>query len=416
MWFLLTLIHLVAIFHRVSFNVMADRLTAEFGLTGAALGNLAAAYTYMYLIMQIPGGTLVDRYGPRQIALFSGLSMAAGAIIFGLAPGTGSIFLGRMIIGFGGSVVLINIFKFQAAWFRSSEFATMSGFALLISGGGALLAATPLVMLIKTIGWRSSFVVIGLITAVITMVCWYVVRSDPHVDDQSADSTQRTGESSVDALRSMFRAASAVLSNRRIRMLLLINLGIYGGFIVFSGTWGVSYLVHVYGINTEQASVLMILAFLGYMIGAPLVGSISDRIGSRKSPAIVLVLCSALFWLVIITWPGSPIPLGFLYGLSVFLGLGAASTVMTFTMAREASPSGLTGSVTATVNVGTFLGLAILQPLVGYLLDLRWEGLILEGVRIYPYSAYRFAFSACLLFAVISLVAVLLYRENEQKS
>jgi len=413
MWAFLIILHLITSFHRVSFNVVADLLTAEFRLTGAGLGNLAAAYTYMYVIMQIPGGLLVDRLGPRRIALLTGLAMAAGSIIIGFSPNAGLVFLGRLLIGLGGSVILINIFKFQAAWFRASDFATMSGLAILISGSGALLGATPLALSVNLVGWRTSFIFVGLLTILVALLSWYFVRNRPQDCSPDAGYQAESDIAPESSPVSSFKIASIVFSNRRLWMPFIMNLGIFGGFIVFSGTWGVSYLVHVYGINVEQAATFMVLAYLGYMVGAPIAGWISDRIGSRKIPAVILVTCCVVFWLLLAAWPGGMLPFGLFYGLSILLGVGAASTILSFPMARESSPPGYTGSVTAAVNLGVFLGLAVLQPLFGYVLDLGWDGLVLEGARIYPLQAYRYGFLVCLLFALTALAAALNYREGE---
>jgi len=412
MWFSLILLHLVTSFHRVSFNVVADLLTAEFNLTGAGLGNLAAAYTYMYVLMQIPGGILVDRLGPRRIALLTGLAMAVGSIMIGFAPSAAFVFLGRMLVGFGGSVVLINIFKFQAAWFRSTEFATMSGFALLISTSGALLAATPLAIAVSAYGWRTSFIAFGLMTILVAIFCLIIVRNSPGV--KYGVTINRPNEESVkdEPVKFNLQAVKTVLSNRRLWIPFLINLGTYSGFVVFAGTWGVSYLVHVYGIGIEEASGFMVVAYIGYMVGAPSAGAISDRIGSRKTPAVVLIGLAALFWLALAAWPGGLLPLWLIYFLCVLLGLGGAATVLSFPMAREVSIPGYTGLVTAAVNLGVFLGMAILQPLFGYILDQGWQGLIFDGARIYPLEAYRIGFVVTFIFAALSFVATLFYRES----
>ena len=414
MWICLVLLHLITTFHRVSFNVVADLLTAEFALTGAGLGNLAAAYTYMYVIMQIPGGMLVDRLGPRRIALLTGVLMAAGSVLIGVAPGSAVVFLGRLLIGLGGSVILINIFKFQASWFSPARFATLSGLAILFSGSGALLGATPLAISVGLVGWRSSFIVVGAIALLVAIVGWLLVRNSPGdcgrsidvfgIDSDSSES-EKNGQLSM---KKIFR----VLLNKRLLPPFLINFGVFGGFIVFSGTWGVSYLVHIYGVDVAQASVFMMLVYLSYMAGAPAVGWLSDRTGSRKIPAVVMTFLSVLFWLFLFAWPGGILPLGLIYILCVMLGLGAASTILSFPMAREASPPGFTGSVTAAVNLGVFLGLAILQPLFGYILDLGWAGMLIDGARIYTIEAYRYGFLVCLLFAVTAFAAALFYREK----
>lgn len=412
MWFLLILLHLVTFFHRVSFNVVADLLSSEFNLTGAGLGNLAAAYTYMYVLMQIPGGILVDRLGPRRIALLTGLAMAAGSIVIGFATSPALVFFGRMLIGFGGSVVLINIFKFQASWYRPTEFATMSGFALLISTSGALLAATPLALAVGFAGWRNTFIWFGLFTVVVAFICWLFVRDTPGSRFSNLSTACSDCGNPDEPPLISFSAVTTVLSNRRLWLPFMLNFGVYGGFIVFSGTWGISYLVHGYGISVEQASGFMVFAYLGYMIGAPAAGAISDRTGSRRLPAIVLAGCSVFFWLTLAAWPGGILPLWLIYGLSALVGFGGAATVLSFPMAREVSISGHTGLVTATVNLGVFLGMAVLQPLFGYVLDKSWAGLIIDGARIYPIGAFRQGFLVALIFALISLTAAFIYRDT----
>ncbi len=414
MWILLVLLHLITSFHRVSINVMADLLMAEFSLTGVALGNLSAAYTYMYLVMQLPGGALVDRLGPRKIAILTGMTMAVGSVIIGVAPGAGIFFLGRLIIGLGGSVILINIFKFQAAWFRYDEFATMSGLALFISSIGTLLAATPLAISVGVIGWRISFIIFGFVTVLVAALGYYRVRDEPW-DAMSRkilnNDDQNTG-AGVEKPPVMTAIVKAI-KIRQIWLLVLINMGTYGGMMVLSGTWGISYLVHGYNLNVEKASYYILFALLGYMLGAPLVGYISDRIGSQKKLIIITAISYLVTWAAIIVWPGGIIPRWVLMILFFVLGFGSAGTMLTFPMARKISPPGYTGSVTATVNLGIFLGIAILQPLVGYILDRGWDGVIIEGARVYPLDAYRYGFFPCLMFAVLALAAAIVFHEKQ---
>lgn len=412
MWFLLISLHLITNYHRVSFNVIAGILVAEFNLSAAGLGNLAAAYTYMYVLMQLPGGALVDTLGPRRIALLTGLFMAAGSLMIGFAPQAGMVFFGRMLIGLGGSVILINIFKLQAGWFLPSEFATLSGLALFLSGFGLLLGATPLAFMVSLIGWRGSFIAVGLATAAAAFACYRYIRNSPELNEVPEPAFQEHP-----ALRTSVTAPSAetisrILRNRRIWKIFIINLGVFGGFIAFSGTWGVSYLVHVYDFSVKQASGFMVSAYLGYMISAPLAGILSDRLGSRKYLLIAQISCGGLFWLTLAVWSSGVLPSWLLYLLCFLLGLGAASTVLSFPMAKEADLTGYTGIATAVANMGVFLGLAILQPLFGYVLDLGWQGLIVEGARIYPPQAYRLGFIVSFSFAAVALLTALSYREK----
>lgn len=411
-WLLLTMLHLVTSFHRVSFNVLAGTLTSQFALSGVGLSNLAAAYTYLYVLMQIPGGLLVDRLGPRRMAFLTGFSMAAGSVLIGLAPSPAYIFCGRMLIGFGGSVVLVNIFKFQASWFRPAEFATMSGFSLLISTAGFLLAATPLAAAVSRYGWRPLFMVFGFFTVLVALLCLFFVKDSPYKIFGGRLPVKGIDTSDDQAAPFKVQMLFKVLGNRRLLAPFLINFGTYGGFIIFAGTWGVSYLVHIYGTTVAQASFYMVFAYLGYMVAAPLAGLFSARLNSLKIPACGMVAAAVVFWLLLIIWPAGQIPLGLFFFLAFLIGIGGASSVLSFPMARAVSIPGYTGLVTALVNLGVFLGMAVLQPLFGFVLDQGWQGAFFEGARLYPASAYRLGFLLSLLFALIALAAVVRYRDK----
>lgn len=415
-WLFLALIQQITYFHRTAITVMADHLMAEFALSGVLLGHLAAAYAYMYLVMQIPGGVLVDRLGPRRIATAACLVMGAGSILFGLAPGSGLVFAGRLLVGLGGSLMLVNIFKFQSAWFRDRDFATMSGLAIFMGSSGALIAANPLAYLVGTVGWRITFVGLGLFTAALVFPCLALVRSTPREAGLVLPEGLAGSENSPPPASpaSIFQGMARALSNRRLLPLFLINLGTYGGLIAFSGAWGVPWLMHVYGLTRQGAASFMLLVSLGYMLGSPVAGFISDRLRLRRAPIIAFLFAHTLAWGLLALWPAGCPPLALLYPVCFFLGFSCSGKILTYPIAREAGPPGATGSATATVNLGIFVGLAAMQPLFGYLLDRGWEGIIREGAKVYPASAYQAAFLICFAAVALALIASLFIKKEEK--
>jgi len=139
-WSLLSIAFFISIFHRVALTVVSEQITGEFQISGAVFGTLVSVYFYMYTIMQIPSGILADSLGPKLTAGL-GIALAGiGSFVFGLAPTLGLVFFGRFLIGLGVSVVFIAILKIQAEWFRTTEFATVSGLTAVIGGSGSLVA------------------------------------------------------------------------------------------------------------------------------------------------------------------------------------------------------------------------------------------------------------------------------------
>jgi len=138
------LLYFLSYFHRVAPVVVASDLMAAFAVSAAVLGTLSAVYPYCFAAMALPGGSLADILGPRKTLTLGGVSMSAGSILFGLAPGFGAAFTGRLLVGLGASVLLIAGLRLAAEWFRTDEFATVAGGAQSVGSLGALAGTTPL--------------------------------------------------------------------------------------------------------------------------------------------------------------------------------------------------------------------------------------------------------------------------------
>ena len=111
------LLYFLSYFHRVAPVVVAGDLMAAFAVSAATLGALSAIYPYCFAAMALPGGSLADFLGPRRTLSLGGLSMSAGSVLFGLAPGFGVAFAGRLLVGLGASVILIAGLRLAAEWF-----------------------------------------------------------------------------------------------------------------------------------------------------------------------------------------------------------------------------------------------------------------------------------------------------------
>src|SRR5713226_2922056 len=247
------LLYFLSYFHRVAPVVVAGDLMAAFAVSAASLGALSAIYPYCFAAMALPGGSLADFLGPRHTLTLGGLSMSAGSVLFGLAPGFGVAFAGRLLVGLGASVILIAGLRLAAEWFPSGEFGTVSGAAQSV---GALAGTTPLALLVEQIGWRRGFVTIGAATALLAVACFLTVRDHP---EQSAGPGARP-RAAEPGLREIIAGIPSVIVNPRSWTVGLISGGIYGGFAAFVGLWGVPYLTQVYELPRVRAANLVGLA------------------------------------------------------------------------------------------------------------------------------------------------------------
>ena len=403
-------IYFLSYIHRVAPAVVAADLMRAFSITAATLGTLAAIYPYMFAAMALVAGALVDTLGPRRTLTSGCITMAVGAIMFGLAPVFPVAFAGRLLVGIGGSVILVSWLSLLAEWFSPAAFATASGATQGIGNFGALVASMPLALTVEALGWRETFVLIGAVTAAVAVLAALFIRDTPEAVGLPRINTG--GARSAASFDELWRGGLAVAGNLRTWPPVLATAGIYATKIAFLGLWGVPYLTQIYGFDRVRAANHVALIAIGLILGAPLIGWLSDRwLGRRRLPFVAFALVYAACWLPF----GVPrfAPSAAMLGPLLFLmGLSASGLVLVWTCVREVNDPARVGMAMGFVNMPIFLGFAVLQWTLGVILDAGWAGIVSAGVRVYPASAYASAFGVCLALAVGALVAASLVTET----
>ncbi|MBI3966688.1 MAG: MFS transporter [Chloroflexi bacterium] len=404
-WGVLSAALFISFFHRVAPAVVADQLMVEFATTATGVGALASIYFYAYMAMQIPTGALADTLGPRLTVFWGSVIAAVGALLFGLAPSLPLAYVGRLLVGMGVAVAFICVLKAQSIWFKPNQFALLSGLLSIVSTGGAIVAAAPLAAAADAFGWRPAFVVSAGLSLFVAALTWWLVRDHPvqPIARGSAASTVGLGTRA---------AARIVWRNRQTWLCFGAHFGWFGTYLTFTGLWGVPYLIHVYELERVTAAALISAASVGYSIGAVLLGTASDRwLGQRKPPMLAAGVVFLGCWLLLVAWPGGRPPLALTVIAFVVACAAAAANLLCFALAKESNPPEAAGLAMASAN-GGILCAAFLQPLLGYVLDLGWQGQIVAGARVYPVAAYQVAFSAFLLAGGLAITAALLTRES----
>ena len=153
---LVTAAFILSFFHRIAPAAIAGELRMAFRASSVELGALAATYFFVYTLMQVPTGVLVDAVGPRRLVAVGGVVAGVGSVTFGLATTLVGASAGRALVGLGVSVAFVCLLKLNAAWFREREFATLSGLVMFLGNLGAVLSAAPLAWAASVISWRAQ--------------------------------------------------------------------------------------------------------------------------------------------------------------------------------------------------------------------------------------------------------------------
>ncbi|MBN2160023.1 MAG: MFS transporter [Spirochaetes bacterium] len=407
-FWVLAVSYILVYFHRLCAAVVAVDMMEDLKTGGALMGMLGAAYYYPYAAMQLPAGLLSDAWGARRtITLFFGIA-AVGSIVLGLAPSLSWAIAGRTLVGIGVAMLFVPTLKILSEWFREREFARMTGLLIAMGGVGTLSATFPLALLSNEVGWRNSFVIIGLITMICALLIWILVLDKP--GDAGFPPVRKEPPAGGPAI-TVASAVKLVVSHPRfwtISLWFFFNCVI---FFAFSGLWGGPYLMHVHGLTkTESGNILSMIA-AGMIIGSSALSYLSDRVFRARKPVIVISSVISLMITAVLAFHTADISVAGLYALCFIMGVfNNAIVTIGFTATKELFPIRIAGTSTGLVNLFPFLGGALAQPFLGYLLERRGrsgDAFLLAG--------YQDAFLALFISGVIALAASFFIKETMRK-
>ncbi|MBU1451572.1 MAG: MFS transporter [Proteobacteria bacterium] len=348
---------MMSMFYRVSVTVISPQLAADLGLSVSQLSDLSAAFFYAFAAAQIPLGIFLDRWGARlSMTLLNGVAVA-GALTFALAQGGGMATVGRVLLGLGVSGNMIGAMLLVASWFPPRRFATLTGAMVGAGTAGQLLAATPLVYLTQATGWRGAFALAAALNVLQAAACWWVIRDTP----LGVEPPRAARENPLKGLGQLFRHS----------YYWIISLGAffrYGCLMALQGLWAGPYLMKGLGLDQVQAGNILLFVPLGYMIGLPLWGRISDEVlASRKRVILMSLFGSALLTLSLGLMQG--VPVWVLYALFLGLGFMSAPGQIMYPHIKELLPPHLAARALTGINLYTMLGAASLMQMAGLLVE-----------------------------------------------
>jgi sugar phosphate permease len=377
---------------------------------GGLIGLLGAAYFYPYALMQLPAGLLSDSWGPRKtITLFFCVAFL-GSLLLGLAPSLFWAIVGRTLVGLGVAMLFVPTMKILAEWFRVKEFAFMTGILMAMGGIGSLSAASPLAFLSSWIGWRMSFVVVGVFTLVLSILIWVFVRDRPQ--DKGWPSPRGTQKSGNAPSIRLAEGIKMVISNAAFWPLATWFFFDCAVFFSFGGLWGGPYLMQVYGLTKAQAGQILSMLAIGMIFGSPFLSFLSNNIFRARKPVVVLSAAILLVLTAILAFYTERIPTTGLYLLCFGLGVfSSAIVVIGFTTTKELFPVQMAGTATGLVNLFPFAGGAVFQPLLGHILEK--SGRLAGGA--FTLQGYKSAFLILFFCGIVALIASFFLRETMRR-
>ncbi len=373
---------------RVSPGVMALELMQDLEANALIVGLLSACFYYPYVLLQVPVGLLVDKYGSQRLLYIMATVSAIGCIIFSLSDSILSACLSRVLIGFSAAFGFVGVIKLTATWHPANKLGLIVG---LTQSSGMLGAfcAVPLASIMVMLGWRQAVLLMSLLLGLIAIVIKLWGQPNPAVTMKIAEQRQY----------SMLQSLMIVLKNPNSWYNAVFVGFFFAPTAVFGEMWGPTFLRQCYGMSAEKGAMFSGFIFLGWIIGAPFLGWLSDKFMKRKlfmlaSSALLLASMS-----VIIFVPNLPL---FILGPLILLsGVFSGGVVIAYTLSTEINIPAVSGTSLAFANMASVIVGAILLPIVGWVLDNSGNISYIDNIPNYGPEAFTYAFSP-LVFGLIT--------------
>jgi MFS family permease len=391
-WLLAALFYFYQYALRSSPAVMLPQISNAFGLSAAGAASVVALFYYGYAPFSLIAGPAVDRLGAKAVIPFGALMAGGGALLFGSGNLTAA-YVGRFLQGAGGVFALIGAVYIISRSFPASRGATLVGATQMFgSSGGSAGQFLVGPMIAGGLAWDRYWTVMGVAGLAMAALLFFFL-SKP----EAAKQKDSWIKGPVTALGAVFKNPQSILCG------LLAGL-FFIPTTIFDMIWGVRFLQEGHGFGYAEAVIRSATVPFGWIIGSPLMGILSDRLGRRK-PVIVgggCLLMGCLFW--ILYGPKDVLPP---YVLGFLAGFASGAAMVTYTVIKEANPPQFGATATGVIGFLNFTFSALIGPVFGSRLQ-RFSAELDSGLEQYQMTFQPLIYGV----ALAVLLTVLLLKET----
>jgi MFS family permease len=371
---LLCLMYLITYLDRVNVSSAADGFAREFRLSNTQIGLVFSAFAYPYLVFQIIGGWVSDRFGARRTLIVCGLVWGAATALTGTATGLVSLLLARLLLGLGEGATFPAATAAMSRWVAKGERGFAQGITHAASRIGNAVAPTAIVAVMAVYGWRASFYMCAA-ASFVWVALWALTFTEYPAEHPRITPADLAG------LPAPKQKKKNIPWGRLLRCMLPVTIVYfcYGWTLWLYLSWIPQYFLHSHALDLKKSALFASSVFLAGVAGDTLGGVLTDRLyrrtGSlRRARSMMVAACLALSLF-------SLLPLLFSHDLYLCLGCLCAGfffAEMTigpmWAIPMDMAPE-FSGTASGIMNTGSALA-AIISPVIsGMLIDKfrNWE-------------------------------------------
>ena len=366
---LLCAMYFIAYLGRANLGAAGDPIKTEFHFTNTQLGFAFSSFAYTYLLCQVFGGLIADRFGARKTLVVCGIIWAGATVLTGLATGMVSLFIYRLILGLGEGATFPAATQAMRNWIPPQRRGLAQGLVHSFSRMGNTLAAPVVAFLTLWQGWRTAFVVVGLVAFAWVVVWGLYFRDDPR------NHAAVTPEELAELPPAKPQKSVSVPWGALVRRIAPVTLTYfcYGWILWLYLNWLPIFFKHSYAMDLGKSAIFAGGVFFAGVVGDTLGGVISDKLlhmtGDIRLSRMVVIVGGFVGAFV------SLVPLLFtrdltLVAVCLSAGFFFAELVVgpIWSIPMDVSPEHC-GTAAGLMNIGSALA-AIVSPIVGgYIID-----------------------------------------------
>jgi predicted MFS family arabinose efflux permease len=327
------------------------------------------------------------------------LAALAGVVLFALADSPGILVLARLLTGTGMACGFIGALKIIALQFPPDRFATLSGVVVSVGNAGIVVATTPLVLWAQGLGWRTTFLLVGLFHLAVTLAFVFAFR-DGRASRQEAPAARDAD------WRRQIQGLRLALQDRQVWLISWSAFIRYGILAAVQGLWAGPYLMDVMGLPPVTAGNLLFILTLGVVVGNPVSGFLSDRVFRKRKGIMIAALTGLSLTLFALSLVPVGAPLWLLAALFAAFGLLAGTGSLPYAHLKELTPPDRAATTLTVLNFFAIVGAGVFMQGLGSLMK------ALYPLSMLSHRAFAALFLVCGSAMAVGAVLYALTRES----
>ena len=271
---------MIAYFDRVTLSVaLADKdgFLNFFNLNNSDRGLLNSAFFWSYALLQIPAGWIVDRCGVKWTYAAGFLLWSVTSAATAWATGFQVLFLLRILLGIGESVVTPAAMRWIRFNFEERRRGTAVGILMAAAKVGPALGSYLAVKLLGNFGWQTMFLTIGL-GSMIWLIPWLLFMKD---NDLALEKEAKQSDGGKDISFATVMASPVIWGT-------IVGTFCYQYFVYFALTWMPAYFKEAFKMSLNDSGVFTAASFLAMAVVATLAGFSADALIGRGYDAVTV--------------------------------------------------------------------------------------------------------------------------------